>query len=38
MTVQGSMTSKMMVVRPYFGLGLRMTFLEQVCMGKKERD
>ena len=33
MAVQGSGIVGIMVVRPYFGLALRMTFLERVCMG-----
>ena len=32
-TVQGSGIIGMIVVRPYFGMGLRMEFLERVYMG-----
>ena len=32
-TGQGSGIAGIMVVRSYFRLGLRMAFLEQVCMG-----
>ena len=31
-TVQSSVTDGVMVVRPYFGLGLMMVFLEWVCI------
>ena len=31
--MQGSVTNGIMVVRPYFGLGLNMTFLERDCIG-----
>ena len=31
--MQGAEIVRIMVVRPYFALGLRMTFLERVCMG-----
>ena len=34
MTVQGSTIDGKMVVRPYLGLGLMMTLLDHVCMGR----